>query len=90
MADPNNIAAAYSGARLQAVMDILEAEIARMTQAVEAKTFRSLEEGRLSPDMALSAWQEIHGYKKLLRKLETRIQVGQSAGEEEAYTLDIG
>lgn len=53
------IAAARDYAQIAAFMPILEAELSRLTTRTQADALRKLQEGLLTPELALQAWQEM-------------------------------
>lgn len=87
--DPRDLAAVHQGARLQVVMPLVEGEVTRMIESVEARVYRDIERGELTPEAALEAWRTIHSYRKLVRRMQARIAIGQSAGEEIADHMEI-
>jgi hypothetical protein len=50
----------------------------------------AIREGEFTPEMAESAWREVYGYSRLLKRLEAHVRVGQHIGEQNADKLAIG
>jgi hypothetical protein len=73
----------YAGA-LEAVAPV----ISKLGATLVAQTCMRAEQGKLTPEGAMQAWMELLGYRKLLRKLQTGVEVGKSAAEEHAKRVN--
>lgn len=83
------LSAIRQGAEIQALKPYMDNEIAILQKAVVSFILASVNNGTLTPEIALSKWIEYVSYFKLQQKLEQRIRIGQSVGAEHAETLDF-
>lgn len=77
------------GAEMQAVKPYIDSEIEGMKKAVVSSILQKVNDGSLTPDVALSKWVEYVAYIKLQQKYEQRIRMGQSIGAAQGNSLDI-
>lgn len=85
---PDQLDKISSGAHIASVLPFVQAEIEGMMDAVRARVFAALNDGTFDANMAEAAWREIHGYHRLLKRLETRVKVGNSVGQRVAKQLE--
>jgi len=86
--DPIDMGKMVDGARLANMLPYLEAEIQRMITTLENRVFQALELKELTPEQALYAWMEKASYRHLLKRLTTRVRIGQTAGERIAPHME--
>ena len=77
-------------AQLAGFLPYLEEAIDKLDAALEAKVFRLLDTGQLTPQLAMFAWQEKLILRRLVRSFNTKIRVAQSIGEAHSDDLIIG
>lgn len=85
----NDLSAIRIGAELQNMKPYMDSEIAGMQKAVVSFILAAVNNGTLTPDIALSKWVEYISYQKLGMKLEQRIRIGQSVGAQVGDNLDF-
>lgn len=85
----SDLASVRDVAQLLAMLPYLEQEVAVMERALETRIFRNLNEGTLTPEAALYAWQEKASYRRLLAKFQSRIRQGQGVGVALQDQLDL-
>lgn len=83
-ATPMELAAAQTAARLQGVMPYLNDEIERMVRQIEMRACNAIRDAKLSPEMAVSLWMELHAARSLANRLGTKAII--SAQSTEALT----
>lgn len=83
-ADPSDLSKVTEGAYLASLLPYLEGEVERQENLIIRRVIGMHEKGELTPDGALSAWMELIALRKLLKGLDTRVRVGQSAAERVA------
>lgn len=84
-----DLAAVRMGAEIQSIKPYMDNEIAGMQKAVVSFILAAVNNGTLTPDIALSKWVEYISYQKLGMKLDQRIRVGQSVGATIEQNLDF-
>lgn len=84
-----NLFAIRTGAEIQSFKPYMDSEISSMQKAVVSFVLAAVNSGTLTSEVALTKWIEYISYLKLQQKLEQRIRLGQSAGEQHAETLDF-
>lgn len=85
--DYNN---AVDGAAIGALLPYIRSEVGSMIQTVMTRAVMGVRQGTLTPEAALSMWQEVHSAQRLLSRMEQRATVGIAAGEKIAPELTIG
>ena len=83
-----DIGKAQAGARIAGMLPYLAKELGGMEAAVVARVFQDLETGVLTPEKAIQAWIEVRQLRKLLKRLETHIKIGQTAGQRAKPELE--
>jgi len=79
---------AKSLAILDNIRPYLEADIKKLIEALENRTYMELEQGKLTPERALNAWIEKNTYRKLLSRYSQRMEVARQAATGVAKMLD--
>lgn len=72
-----------------AALDVLEQTVPDISDAVDLKIFRLMDEGKLEPDVAIMAWAEKYAYHKLRRRLETAVRTGRGAAVRAAPFMNM-
>lgn len=85
----NDLAAIRSGAEMQSVKPYMDQEIGGLQKSVVSFVLAEVNKGTLTPEIAFAKWVEYTSYIKLQQKLDQRIAVGKSVGENNAGTLDF-
>lgn len=85
--DYNN---AMDGAAIGALLPYIKLEIGGMIQTVMTRAVMGVRQGTLTPEAALSMWQEVHSAQRLLSRMEQRATVGIATGEKIAPEMTIG
>lgn len=83
------LSAIRQGAELQSVKPYIDNDIAGMQKAVISFVLNAVNNGTLTPEIAMSKWVEFVSYTKLQQRLEQRIRVGQTIGANHVQDLDI-
>lgn len=78
-----------TGAELSQMAPYVNNEVAGLQKAVVSTVLRAVNEGTLTPEMALSKWMEYIAYLKLNQKFSQRIVVGNSLANHNQASLDI-
>lgn len=86
---PEDLGVIRVGAELQNMKPYLDNEIEGMQSAIVNSVLVAVNNGSLSPEMALSKWMEYIAYKKLSQKFSQRIEIGKSTGGGLGQTLDF-
>lgn len=87
--NPEDLGAIRVGATAQNFKPYLDGEIEALQKAVVNSVLSAVNNGTLTPDMALSKWMEYIAYKKLSQKFDQRIEVGKSVGAKIGPKLDF-
>lgn len=67
----------------------LEDYVSKMETSLEVKVFKALEDKTLTPELALYAWMEKLSYRRLLRKYNSDVNIGQSAAKRAAKAMNL-
>lgn len=78
------------GARILHLLPVLEDEIARMDRALVNGVFQKIRDGALTPEMAMTYWQEKFAYDTLLRRMKQKASTGQALGEKFSKEMNYG
>lgn len=70
------------GVRIAAIMPELELRISKLNEALDNRVAGLINEGKLTPELALAYWYERNARRGLVRQLITRVIVSNSAGKE--------
>lgn len=84
---PEDFLEAADGAKIAALLPYMEAELSQAINAVQNRAGQLILHGELSPELAQNLWYELYSYKKLLKSLQTRVNMGASVREELGRTL---
>ncbi len=90
MPTPEALSTVRDGARIAGALPYIEVELDKMKAAVERRVFAALRDGTLSPDTALSAWQELNAYSLLQRRLRQQVAIATSVGKNVSPEMDLG
>lgn len=85
---PDQLLDLATGAKYQALQEPLNADISKLMRQVEQRMYTAISTDKLTPEMAVRAWYEMHSYFRLLQKFNQRIKVGVAQGE--ALSPQIG
>lgn len=83
------LAVMRTGAELQNLQPYMNSEIIGMQKAIVSFVLSAVNNGTLTPEIAMSKWVEYIAYQKLNQKISQRIRMGQDLGQKNAITLDI-
>ena len=83
-----DLSAIREGAALSGVLPYLEEALNSMEDQLEGRVFASLNEGTLTPELALYAWMEKQSYRRLMRRFNQKVQIGLSVSQENQEELD--
>lgn len=84
-----DLGAIRRGADYQQMKPQLDNEIETMQKAVVSFVLAAVNNGSLTPEIALTKWVEYISYQKLQQKIDQRIRIGQSIGAANKETLDL-
>lgn len=87
---PDELEKISTGSYISGVLPYIRQEINAMSAAVRARIFMAIRDGTFTAEMAESAWREVYGYSRLVKRLETHIRVGQQVGGRVADQMEIG
>lgn len=86
---PEELAYIRQGAELSNFLPILEREVEKMQSALDARVYLQLQNGGLTPEVALAAWIERKTNAALVKRLRSWVQLGESVGRRNAAELNI-
>lgn len=86
---PQQLQTISSGAAIATLLPHIQTELNGMKSSVEIRMYSEIATGKLTPDSAYAAWQELYSYHRLLKRLETRVNIGTSTGEEIAPHMEL-
>lgn len=86
---PEDIYAIQEGARLANFLPYLRDFVEKQVTQVENRVMAALETGKLTPEAALYCWMEVRSYRKLLRGMDQRVQVGSEIGKMNAKEFEL-
>lgn len=86
---PEDIQAIRHGETIQSLKPYMDNEISGMQKSVISFVLAAVNNGSLTPEIALTKWIEFISYQKLQQKLEQRIRIGQDLGAQHATDLDF-
>lgn len=84
-----DLSAIREGAEIQSLKPYMDNEIEGMQKSIVSFILQRVNDGSLTPDIALSKWIEFISYSKLQQKLSQKIRIGQSVGSAQGSTLDF-
>lgn len=79
-----------SMAELQGFLPYLQDAIDKMERTLENKVFMLLDQGKLTEQLALYAWQEKLILRRIVSRFNTKIRVGSTIAERYSQDLNIG
>lgn len=79
---PDQLMDMAEGARLSSLAPEMEAFVEKMMLQVQQRMFTAIATNKLTPELAVQGWHEIHAAYRLLQKYKQTIKVGQSTGAE--------
>lgn len=88
MMQPDELTTVAEQARLATMLPYLREETERALATLVNKTLKALDANTLTPELALYAWMEYRAQYMLLRKVETRVDIGRTTAERLAPKLD--
>jgi hypothetical protein len=87
---PEELEKVGTASYISGVLPYIREEIEAMSGVVRSRIFMAIRDGTFTPAMAESAWREVYGYSRLLKRMETHIRVGQHVGGQVATHMEIG
>lgn len=84
-----DLSAIQLGAKLQGTLPYFEEEVNNMQNAIVNSVLTAVNNGALTPDMAMSKWMEYIALRKLQQKFNQRIEIGKSVGAQIGSALDF-
>lgn len=75
-----DLSAMRTGVELAAMKPYIDAEVDAMQRAVVNNVHQMVNDGTLTPEIALSKWMEYIAYRKLNQKFLQKINIGHSIG----------
>ena len=87
--DPQALETIRNATRLSAVMPDVTQEIEGMIHQMIIKMDQHVQKGTLTPALAEAGWRDISAFRRLLNRLDTRVKVAVSAGEQIAPKLTL-
>lgn len=75
-------------ATLAASFPAVKADAEKQIAALVNKTLAALNAQTLTPELALYAWMEFRAIQMMVKRFETRVQLGEAAGLRLQDTLD--
>lgn len=84
-----DLAQIRTGAELSQMAPYVNSEVAGLQKAVVSTVLHAVNEGTLTPEMALSKWMEYIAYVKLNQKFSQRVAVGNSLANNYQTIIDI-
>lgn len=87
---PGDLGKLRDGARLGGLLPDMEAYVKGQETKLINEVQRKLQDGELTPDLALYAWMELVSMRKMLKSLSTKVSIGISAAERSTQFLQIG
>ncbi len=87
---PEDLEKVHSGSYIASVLPFVKDEIVGMMGTVQNKVFAAIRDGSYTPEIGDSAWREAYGYYRLMKRLESKVKVGQHVGEKVAKHMKLG
>jgi hypothetical protein len=87
MTQPTDVARVREGARLANAMPYIGDKLLKMKETAERQALDKLRQDKLTPELALQAWQEIAAITKLLRQLKSEVSIAEDAGQRIAPAM---
>lgn len=89
MVHPEELAKISEGVKVsEFILPYLEVEIEKMEKAVENRIYAAIYTGKITPEMALTAWIEKRDLHGLLLRFKQKVLIGQGVGERLGVELD--
>lgn len=80
--------AAQMQSRLVGFLPHVQDEVEKELNVLVNKTLTALNAGTLTPELALYAWMEYRANLQMLKRFQTKLQLGEAAGSRIASSLD--
>ncbi len=87
---PEELDKISEGSYIAGVMPYVRAEIEGMIKTTRTRIFTAITSGSYTIEQGDSAWRELYAYHRLLKRLETKVRMGQYAGGKVAKDMTIG
>lgn len=78
---PDDLASLADLAKLAGFMPYLASQIASLEKRLEARVFKAIQDGTLTPETALNLWIEKKNYHDLLKGFQTKVKLGIAASD---------
>ncbi len=88
--DPSDLEKVDASSHISSILPFVKTELDGMMHTVQVRVFTAIRKGTYTAEMGDNAWREIYGYHRLMKRLETTVQVGQHVGEKIAAEMTIG
>ncbi len=85
---PQQLGSVRDGLLIAGFLPYLQQEVAKMCQGVETRMSDAQAKAELTPELALNGWLEVFAARRLLRRFESMVKVGQSQGQRVAPALE--
>lgn len=79
---PEQLLDLSQGAKLSALQQPLEEDLAKLREQVYQRVFMAISKGELDPNAAVQAWHEVHAYHRIQQKINQRVRLGQSVAQQ--------
>lgn len=76
------------GARFAGFLPYLAAEVDKMVGTLESRMLDHIRDGSLTPDLAIQGWMELNAYRRLMKRFDQKVKIGQTAGQALAPVLN--
>lgn len=76
------------GARIANFLPYIEDAIYKQIGAAERRVFSLLDSGKLTPEVALYAWQERRIALKMLSQWKQKVRIGQTVGARQTLNME--
>lgn len=86
---PEELGYIRQGAELSNFLPLIEREVDKMQAALDARVYLQLQNGSLTPEVALAAWIERKTNAALVKRFRTWVQLGESVGKRNAAELNL-
>lgn len=79
---PEQLLDLSQGAKLAALQDPLNQDLAKLREQVYQKVFTAISRGELTPDAAVQYWHEVHAYYRIQQRINQRVTMGRNTAAE--------
>ena len=85
---PDQLGQIRTGAEMANMLPYIKVEAEGRMHGVQNRVFMAIAQGKLTPELAMTAWHEMAAYRNMLKSYETHVKVGVSLAEKHSQSIN--